>query len=53
MISDFSSALSAAWNLFGAEFTLYGFTMSFREVMLWSAAVGIVFWFIGRFFDDG
>lgn len=51
MISDFAFALSAAWELLGMEFTLYGFTMSFKEVMLWSAAAGIVIWFIGRLFD--
>lgn len=51
MISDFASVLSMAWDLLGMEFTLYGFTMSFKEVMLWSVAAGIVFWFIGRLFD--
>ena len=51
MISDFTSTLSMAWGLLGMEFTLYGFTMSFKEVMLWSAAAGIVIWFIGRLFD--
>lgn len=51
MISDFSSTLSAAWDLLSMEFTLYGFTMSFKGVMLWSVTAGIVFWFIGRLFD--
>lgn len=52
MLSDFTSTLSAAWDLLGMEFTLYGFTMSFKEVMLWSIVAGIVLRFIGRLFDD-
>lgn len=51
MINDFAVTLSAAWKLLGMEFTLYGFTMSYREVMLWSTVAGIVLWFIGRLFD--
>lgn len=53
MISDFASTLSTAWSLLGLEFTLYGFSLSFREVLLWSAVAGIVLWFIGRLFDNG
>lgn len=34
MISDFAFVLSAAWDLLGMEFTLYGFTMSFKSIML-------------------
>lgn len=52
MISDFASVLSMAWNLFGMEFTLYGFTLSYKQVMLWSIAAGLIIWFIGRLFDD-
>jgi len=51
MLSDFASVLSLAWDLLGIEFTLYGFTLSFKMVMLWSMAAGIAIWFIGRLFD--
>lgn len=51
MISDFAFVLSAAWDLLGMEFTLYGFTMSFKSIMLWSIVAGLLFWFIGRLFD--
>lgn len=53
MISDFQQVLSAAWSLFGTEFTLYGFSLSFRQVLLWSIVAGLLIWFIGRMFNDG
>jgi hypothetical protein len=52
MISDFASVLSMAWDLFGMEFTIYGFTMSFKAVLFWSLAAGLIIHFIGRLFDD-
>ncbi len=52
MISDFQTTLSLAWDLLGMEFTIYGFTMSFRQVMLWSMVAGLLMYFIGRLFDE-
>jgi len=52
MISDFQTTLSLAWDLMGLEFTIYGFTMSFREVFLWSGAAGLLMYFIGRLFNE-
>lgn len=51
MISDLASTLSMAWDLLGMEFTLYGFTMSFKGIMLWSIVASLLLWFIGRLFD--
>ena len=51
MINDLALTLSMAWDLLGTEFTLYGFTMSFKSIMLWSIVASIVIWFIGRLFD--
>lgn len=53
MIEDFQLALSAAWELLGMEFTLYGYVLSFRQVMLWSIVASLLLWFIGRLFLDG
>ena len=53
MIHDFQAVLSLAWDIFGLPFTIYGFTMSFKAVMFWSLAAGLVLWFIGRLFNDG
>ena len=50
MLSDFGLALSAVWDFMGLEFTLYGFTFSFREIMLWSIVAGLLLVFIGGFF---
>ncbi len=52
-MDDLGFALSAAWDLFSMEFTIYGFTLSFKEVMLWSMVAGIALYFIGRLFGDG
>lgn len=51
MISDLGSTLTMAWDLLGMEFTLYGFTMSFKSIMLWSIVASMLLWFIGRLFD--
>lgn len=51
MISDLQTTLSLAWELFGLEFTIYGFTMSFKGILFWSLAAGLVVYFIGRVFD--
>ncbi len=50
MIIDLQNTLSLAWDILGLEFTLYGFTLSFRQVLLWSVVAGLLIWFIGRVF---
>lgn len=51
-MNDLQFVLSAAWDLFCMEFTIYGFTLSFKAIMLWSMVAGLVLYFIGRIFDD-
>lgn len=52
MIGDLQTVLSAAWGLFCMEFTIYGFTFSFKEVLLWTTVAGFVLYCIGRVFSD-
>lgn len=52
MISDLQQVLTTTWSLLGLEFSLYGFTLSFRQVLLWSIVAGLLLWFVGRLFND-
>lgn len=49
----FHSILSATYNLFKTPFTIFGFTFSFFDVMLWSIVAALVLRFIWRIFIDG
>ncbi len=51
-MNDLQFVLSAAWDLFCMEFTIYGFTLSFKAIMLWAMVAGLVLYFIGRVFDN-
>ncbi len=51
-MNDLQFVLSAAWDLFCMEFTIYGFTLSFKAIMLWTMVAGLVLYFIGRIFDN-
>lgn len=51
-MTDFQLVLTAAWDIFTKEFTLYGITLSWAQVMLWSIVAGLIMWFIGRIFSD-
>ncbi len=50
-MNDLQVVLSAAWDLFCMEFTIYGFTLSFRAVLLWVAVAGMVLRFIKEVFS--
>jgi len=52
MIEDFGLVISSAWDMMGMPITIYGFTFSWRNVMLWSLVAGILAYAVGRFFDD-
>ena len=53
MISDIQLVLTAAWSLFTYKFTLYGFELSFAQVLFWTVVAGLILWFGGKVFDDG
>ena len=41
-MNDFANIMSAAWNLMCTEFTLYGFTISYGKMYLFSLISGLV-----------
>lgn len=52
MISDLQSLFSATLALFKMEFTIYGFTFSWFQVMIFSLVADLIFWFLGRIFNE-
>ena len=49
-MSDVQAMFDATLALFKLEFTLYGFTFSFWNVLLFSVVGGMILWFIGGLF---
>lgn len=47
-----SKLFSACVDLMQLEFTVYGFTLSWWDVFIWSALAGVAGWLIVRFFYD-
>ncbi len=47
-MSDFSDFMSATLAVFQTEFTLFGFTLSYWDVFLWSAIAGIIIMIVRR-----
>lgn len=50
-MGDLQFTLSAAWDLLCMEFTIYGFTMSFRSILIWGIVAGLLIWFIREVFS--
>lgn len=51
-MEDFALFVHAVISLFKVEFTIYGFTLSWWQVFLWSIVASLLIWFIGRIFSD-
>lgn len=49
--STFGSFMSATLTVFQTEFTLFGFTLSYWDVFLWSAIAGIIIIIVRRILD--
>lgn len=48
-MQDVYNLLLSVWNgLFMRSFVLFGFTMSFGQLLIFLLFVGLAFWFIGR-----
>lgn len=41
-MNTFSTIMAAAWQIMNTEFTLYGFTLSYADVYLFSLLIGFV-----------
>ena len=50
-MDDFAAMLSLAVQLMQVELTLYGFTFSFWQVLLWSMVAVVVVFLVWGFFD--
>lgn len=51
-MSDFVSMCSAVLRLFQTPLHLFGFTLSYWDVLVWAAIAGIVISFIRGFFGE-
>lgn len=50
-MDDFVAIVTAVIGLFKTQFTLYGFTLSYWDVMIWTLVAGILIAFLkGVFF---
>ena len=45
-MAQFAAVCTAVLDLFRRKFTLYGFTISYWDVLIWSLVAGIVISFI-------
>lgn len=51
-MNDFAALISATVEIMRQPFTIWGFTLNFWDIMLWSLIAGIIVWLIVRFFDE-
>ena len=49
-MEDLQALISSVFGLFQIEFTVYGFTLSFWQVLCFSVVAGVVAWIIGEVF---
>lgn len=50
MLSDISTLLTAVYDLFRIEFTLYGFTFSMWQVFVFTIVAGLIGWLLSEVF---
>lgn len=48
-MEDLAATLNAAAEIMRLPFTIYGFTLSFWDIMIWSVVAGIIVFLIWRF----
>ena len=49
MLSDLGAVILAAYNIMAIEFTIYGYTLSWWELMLYMMIGGILIYAVMRF----
>lgn len=49
MLSDLGAVIQAAYNIMAIEFTIYGYTLSWWEIMLYLMVGGILIYAVVRF----
>ena len=51
-MGDFAAVMSAAWNAFGLELNIYGFTFTFKSAFIFVIIASIVIGAIVRIFNS-
>lgn len=51
-MEDFKALVQATVQIMQIPFTVWGFTLNFWDIMLWSLIAGIIFVLIVRFFNE-
>lgn len=49
MLEDLGAVIQTAYNIMSIEFSIYGYTLSWWEIMLYMLAGSIVIWAVVRF----
>lgn len=49
MMEDLAAVFQHSASIMQIEFTIYGFTLSFWDILIWSTAALIIGWLIVRF----
>lgn len=52
-MSDFTNFMTVVWSAFDKGITLWGFTITFKEVMVFTIVTTMIFRFIGGFIKGG
>lgn len=52
MLSDLGAAIQVAYNIMSIEFTIYGYTLSWWELMLYMMVGSILIYAVVRFLND-
>lgn len=50
-MEDFAAMIQAVVDLMRFEFTIWGFTLTFWGILLWSMIAGLIVWAVMRFFE--
>lgn len=50
-MEDFAALIRATVGIMQLPFTIWGFTLNFWDIMIWSLVAGIIIALIVRFFD--
>ena len=52
-MENFAQLLTVVWNIIHLPFNLFGYTISFGQVFVYTTVAGILAWMVSEvFFDD-
>lgn len=50
-MEDLAALIQTVVDLMRFEFTIWGFTLSFWGILIWSLIAGLIVWAVMRFFE--